>query len=95
MSFADVAKKRCPRCASKIYWMDRWRWLRGVSCGGLSLAILALVYRVYPFDRTLVWVLEYCSFWLVIYFALLLTSLFLLPPAVDLVPQDGPIRLNL
>src|SRR3989442_3772841 len=93
--FSDMARHRCPRCASKIYFMDKWRWLRGISCGLLALLVIAGLYRFHPFDKTLVWFLACCVVWLAIYFALLLTSIYLLPPAVDLVPQDGPIRLDL
>src|SRR5947207_15835395 len=92
VKFADMSKHRCPRCAAQIYWMDRWRWLRGISCGFVSLLIFAALYRFYPFDvdSPLIWFLSYCVFWFVISFALLLTSISLLPPDVDLVPQDGP-----
>src|SRR5579864_6904024 len=87
---ADVARRRCPKCESKIYWVDRWRWLRGISCGLVSLTVLAVLYRLYPFDHTLVWVFAYCAVWLAVSFALLVASLFLLPPAIDLVPPHGP-----
>jgi hypothetical protein len=77
--------------------MDRWRWVGGISCGSLSLLVLAGIYRFFPFDpdSPLIWFLSYCAVWFVISFALLMFSWFTLPPAIDLAPQDGPIQLDL
>ena len=41
VSFREVADQRCPTCASKIYWVDEWRWLRGLSCGLLAILMIS------------------------------------------------------
>jgi hypothetical protein len=88
----DVRQRRCPTCATKIYWSDEWRWLRGVSCG--LLAVLAISHW-FPREADLGEFLLWLVLWLVVSYALLIASLFLLPPKVDLVPGRGPIRIDI
>src|SRR5215475_11584544 len=59
VGFRDVAKERCPTCTGRLYWSDRWRWLRGLSC--VLLAIL-LVSHWFPHEADI----GYFLLWLVV-----------------------------
>lgn len=88
----NLTQDRCPSCGVKLYRFDRWRWLRGMGCG--LLAIL-LNLQWYPLEGSFALHIAWCFVALLVYFILLLSSMYLLPPEVDLAPQDGPIRLDL
>jgi hypothetical protein len=90
--FAQIAKHRCPNCGAKIYLSDKCRWLRGLGCG---LIVILLNYRWYPLEGSFALHITWCFVVLLTFFVLLLSSIYLLPPEVDLAPQDGPIRLDL
>jgi len=92
VSFAQMSRHRCPTCAAKLYFSPKWRWLRGISCG---LAVILLTYRWYPLEGTLARHFIWCVVDVTMFFVLLLTSFYLLPPEIDLVPGDGPVRLDL
>ncbi len=92
VGFRDVADERCPKCAIKIYWWDKWRWLRGLSC--VVLAIL-MISHWFPRQQDLGYFLLWMASLLIVFFALLIGSFFTLPPKVDLVPPRGPIRLDI
>jgi hypothetical protein len=92
VSFRDVADERCPTCASKIYWADEWRWLRGLSCGLLAILMISHWFpRKADLGEFVLWLVGWC----LVSCALLSGSFFTLPPKVDLVPGQGPIRLDL
>jgi hypothetical protein len=92
VSFRDVADERCPKCAIKIYWWDKWRWLRGLSCGLLAILMIS---HWFPREADLGEFLLWVGSWGLVSFALLIGSFFTLPPKVDLVRAHGPIRLNI
>ncbi len=92
VGFAQMAKHRCPSCAARIYFSPKWRWLRGISCG---LVVILLTYRWYPLEGSLARHFVWCAATLLVFVVLLLISVYLLPPEIDLVPGDGPLRLDL
>ena len=87
-----MAKHRCPSCATKIYFSPKWRWLRGIACG---LVVILLTYRSYPLEGSLARHFVWAAAVLLLFVVLLLISIYVLPPDIDLVPEDGPIRLDL
>jgi hypothetical protein len=82
--------RRCRHCGAKVYFYDKWRWLRGIGCGLIDLLIM---YRWYPMNHSghLRWLLLVQA----IFLALLILSFRLIPAELALTPQDGPIRLDL
>ena len=88
----DVRQRQCPSCGSKIYWWDKWRWLRGLSCALLAILMISHWFpREADLGEFLLWMVSL----LIVFLALLIGSLFMLPPKVDLVPGQGPIRLDI
>ena len=87
-----MAKHRCPICEARVYFSPKWRWLRGISCGFLDAL---LNYKWYPlegsFARHIIWFVVVGIVFLVLLFA----SMRLLPPELDLVPERGPLNLDL
>jgi hypothetical protein len=84
--------RRCPHCREKVYFEDRWRWLRGIICG---LVALAPMYLFYDFDGTLTLFIEWLALSWVLWFVLsFFLSYRLVPPRLAPAPQDGSIRLN-
>ena len=83
----------CPYCGDKVYFYDKWRWLRGITCGFIALLPMFLWYH---FDGTLTLLIRWLVFvwiaWFVLFF---FVSYRLFPPELRLAPQDGPLRLNL
>jgi hypothetical protein len=92
VGFRDVARERCPTCASKIYWSDKWRWLRGLSC--LLLTIL-LIGHWFPREADLGEFLLWLVALVFVFYAVFIASGFIIPPDVSLVPERGPIRLDI
>jgi hypothetical protein len=92
ISFAQMAKHRCPSCSVKVYFSPKWRWLRDIAC---SIVALLSTCRWYPLERSLELHVVWCATLFLVFLALLLTSVYLLPPEVDLVPETGPVRLDL
>lgn len=92
VGFAQMAKHRCPGCVARIYFSPEWRWLRGISCG---LLVMVLTYRWYPLEGSLARHFVWCAAALLAFVVLLLISIYLLPPEIDRVPGDGPVRLDL
>jgi DNA-directed RNA polymerase subunit RPC12/RpoP len=92
IGLAEMSKHRCPSCASKIYFSPKWQWLRGIACGAV---VILVTYRWYPFDGSLTYHLLWCVASLLMFVFLLLGSIYVLPPEIELVPGDGPIRLDL
>jgi len=92
VSFAQAANHRCPTCGVKIYLSDRWRWLRGVGCG---LIVILLNFRWYPLEGSFALHITWWFVVLLMFLVLFFGSIYLLPPEVDLAPQDGAIRLDL
>jgi hypothetical protein len=90
--FAQIAKHRCPGCGAKIYLSDRWRWLRGSGCG---LIVILLNRRWYPLEGSFALHITWWIAVLLMFVVVFLSSIYLLPPEVDLAPQDGPIQLDL
>src|SRR5258708_26206307 len=90
--FAQMARHNCPSCGEKIYFSAKWRWLRGISCG---LVDILLNYQWYPtegsFGGHLIWLVTLG----IVFLLLLFGSIRLLPPEIDLVPENGPLRLGL
>lgn len=83
----------CPHCGENVYFYDKWRWLRGISCAVVALLPMCLWYR---FDGTLLlfvrWSVVVWILWFVLFF---LVSYRILKPELRLAPQDGAIRLDL
>jgi hypothetical protein len=95
VSFRDVGKERCPACEARIYFSPGGNWPRGLGCGLLTIL---LTYRLLPirqpgadFGAFLLW-LGGCF---LLYLVLLFASIRVLPPEIELVPPDGPLRLDL
>ena len=98
---AIVSQDLCPHCGVKIYVFDGWRHVRAIAC--LALAIF-LSYRWFPSPECCgttegqVWI-ALCYAWFVALGTLALwlisISTRLLPLHFELVPQDGPLRLDL
>jgi len=87
-----VGRSHCPHCATKLYVVDKWRWLRWLAC---FFPAILLNSRWYPTQCNIVLLL---GWWVVVglvFLLLLRLSVGLLPLGVDLLPQDGPIRLDL
>jgi hypothetical protein len=83
---------RCPHCAARIYVVDTWRWPRGFACG---VPAILLNYRWYPMECNIARLLIWSGVVMTVYLLLWIISTRLLPLRFDLVPQDGPIRLDL
>jgi hypothetical protein len=92
VSGIDVKQHRCPSCSVKIYWWDKMAVAASLSCD--LLAILAISHW-FPRDLDIGAFILLCGLWFVVSFSLLVVSLFALPPKVDLVPGQGPIRLDI
>ena len=93
MTLRDVAGERCPCCTGKIYLSDeKWGWLRG-----LSSVVLGILILIHWFPRTvdLLYFLLWMGALLIVFVVLLIGSMFILAPEVDLVPRRGPIRLDI
>ena len=88
-----MAEHRCPCCEIKIYFSDeRWGWLRGLS--SLLLAILMTSFW-FPRRVDLGYFLLWLGSLLIVFVALLIGSMFILPPNISLVPSQGPIQLDI
>lgn len=92
LSFDQITQRRCPNCGAKIYLCLKWRWLRGISCG---LVAILLNYRWYPLEGSFVAHIIWLAVVGAVFIVLSIISLRIIPPEIDLVPQDGPIRLDL
>src|SRR4051812_3997754 len=92
LQFSHVGKHRCPRCEARIYFSRDDRWLRGISCGVVSIAVN---YRWYPLEGGCELHLLWYATAFVVLLAFLLVSFFLLPPNIELTSDSGSIRLNL
>lgn len=92
VSFRDVADERCPTCATKIYWVDKWRWLRTLGC---VLVAILMIGHWFPREADLGEFLLWLGSCFLVFFALFIGSFFTLPPKVDLVRAHGPIRLDI
>lgn len=88
----DVSAHLCPTCSRRIYFSDEWRWLRAVACGMLSL--LSVCYW-FPLDLNPVQLIICLGSYLVVFIFLFIGSFWALPPRVDLLPGQGPIRLDI
>jgi len=92
LNLDQIAHNRCPNCRVNIYFSPKWRWLRGISCGFLDIL---LNYRWYPLEGSLgahvIWIVVVAALFL----ALLIISVKVFPLEIDLVPEKGPIRLDL
>jgi hypothetical protein len=93
VGFREIAGERCPCCKGKVYVSDRkWGWLRGVS--SVLVAVLMLVYW-FPRQANILYFLLWMTSLLIVFVILLIGSMFLIPPELDLVPRRGPIRLDI
>lgn len=92
LSFHQVTRYVCPICGVKIHFSPRWRYLRGISCAFVAVLVN---YRWYPLEGSfaahLVWFAVLLAFFLFLSYI----SFRLFPPPLDLVPGNGPIRLDL
>jgi len=77
VGFRDVANERCPKCASKLYWSDKWRWLRGLSCVLLAIVVVS---HWFPRKADLGDLLLWLAAVVVVFYAVLIASLLLIPP---------------
>ncbi len=82
----DISDGRCPACEAKIYFSRKFRWLRGISCGLLTIV---LMYRWYPLEGSLSKHLVWSVASLAVFMALLFASLKVLPGEVELVRRMG------
>jgi hypothetical protein len=93
LAFREVAGRRCPSCNVRIYLSDqRWKWLRVLSSVGLAAVLTC---HWFPRSPDLVWFFLWLLGLLVIAFVLLMGSMFVLRPDIDLVPPHGPISLDI
>jgi hypothetical protein len=98
---AIVSQDLCPHCGVKVYVIDNWRHVRALACVALAIS---LSYRWFPSPECCgtseaeLWVGLFCAWFVALGTLavwLLSVSTRLLPLHLDLVPQDGPLRLDL
>ena len=99
--YLAIVSQDCPYCGVKLYVIDNWRHVRGIACVALARFLCYPWFPSPEFCGTTeaeLWV-ALCFAWLValgtLALWLLSVSTKLLPLHFDLIPQDGPLRLDL
>jgi hypothetical protein len=92
LRWGDLGLHCCPGCSAKVYLSPGHRWLRGLASAVVVIFPSCWWFPVQSFTLTRLFL------WLGVtglYLALLFASFFVLPPAIEHVPADGPLRLDL
>ena len=88
LTFREVAGQRCPCCNIKVYLSDRcWGWLRGLASLGLAIVV---TFYWFPSQIELLQLLFWFTILCAVFIVLLIGSMFVFHPDVDLVPPRRP-----
>jgi hypothetical protein len=76
----------------KFYVVDKWRWVRAIVCTVLAALVNA---PWYPIECNIPLRIFWLAAVLVVGLPFVLVSRMLVPLRVDVIPRDGPLRLDL